>query len=667
MKRILIYFFLLFAVTDLFAQKTVVLEDARIKAVFDCRNGALVQLTDKMNSWDVVQRKHLGQSFQMLVPIEGDAVPFEKEVRFNNIDGIDQKAPVVSRSGNSVSFTWKKLYSPANRKTLDIAFTATATLSDRGLVFDGCVVNNSDFVVEYVAWPYLGEVALPDKRHDFFLDTKNYVKSLYPRFPSEHGYWGVEYPTSMAYLPNDSYIMMRNDQQGFVVHSTREVRQFVIGSFELAPGYEVAYLNPEGDTVDGQDVRIIFKANRVFYAPKGTVSELDPVCLTFYSGSWYKGVDVVRNASKTDTGWPAEIRTWRRISAADPRDLVAQARDAIDNGVDVLLVSNWYKSGDNRLAETRAGYDEAIVECRKLGVRVILETDFLRADSHSLQYKTELQKLIVADPYGYYYNKFIMCPLCDRTQALVEESYDQTFRNLKADGAVCTDVPIRIKTIFCHDPRHGHVVPQYTAPAMVRTDAAFAGRAKRTDAAFKVGGNYLYDVQGDYFDFMVLPQLEKREALRYLNPGLAIVAPIDVRSARADVNTCVKNQYVVCYGALFRTNSLASYPNVVKYVNAVERFRMQLREYLWDAEMTDRDEVEVIGCDSYAVYRSKTGRRAVVLVNEDTERVLPVSVAFAGAGSGFVGIASPEEPEVRTVTGKFEIPQLSVVVAIENQ
>ena len=50
MKRILIYFFLLFAVTDLFAQKTVVLEDARIKAVFDCRNGALVQLTDKMNS-----------------------------------------------------------------------------------------------------------------------------------------------------------------------------------------------------------------------------------------------------------------------------------------------------------------------------------------------------------------------------------------------------------------------------------------------------------------------------------------------------------------------------------------------------------------------------------------------------------------------------------------
>lgn len=93
MKRILIYFFLLFAVTDLFAQKTVVLEDARIKAVFDCRNGALVQLTDKMNSWDVVRRQHLGQSFQMLVPIEGDAVPFEKEVRFNNIDGIDQKAP----------------------------------------------------------------------------------------------------------------------------------------------------------------------------------------------------------------------------------------------------------------------------------------------------------------------------------------------------------------------------------------------------------------------------------------------------------------------------------------------------------------------------------------------------------------------------------------------
>lgn len=667
MKKVLVCIFLLFAVTGSFAQKNVVLEDRRIKAVFDSRNGALVQFTDKENSWDVVHRKQLGQSFQMLVPIEGDAVPFEKEIRFNNIDGIDQKAPLITRSANSVSFTWKKLYSPANRKMLDISFTATATLSDEGLVFSGRVVNNSDFIVEYVAWPYLGEVALPDKQHDFFLDTKNYIKSLYPRFPSEHGYWGVEYPTSMAYLPNDSYIMMRNDRQGLVIHSTREVRQFVIGSFELAPGYEVASRNPDGDTIDGQDVRIIFKANRVFYAPKGSTSELDPVCFTFYSGSWRKGVDVVRNTPKAGTGWPDEMQTWRKISASDPRELVSQARDAIDNGVRVLLVSNWYKGGDELLAEARAGYGDAIAECRKFGVKVILATDFLRADFYSPQYKTQLRKLIVADPYGYYYNKLIMCPLCDRSQVLVADSYDRTFRELKADGAVCTDVPIRIKTIFCHDSRHGHGVPQYTAPAMVRTDEEFTARAKQADAAFKVGGNYLYDIQGDYFDFMVLPQLETREALRYLNPGLAIVAPVDVRTARPDINTCVKNQYVICYGPLFRSNSLASYPNVVKYVAEVERFRTQWREYLWDSEMVDRDEVKVTGCTSYAVYRSKaTGKRAVVLVNEATDRAISASVTFAGTGAATVSIASPENPAVKTVAGEFDIPMLSLVVAIEN-
>ena len=83
--------------------------------------------------------------------------------------------------------------------------------------------------------------------------------------------------------------------------------------------------------------------------------------------------------------------------------------------------------------------------------------------------------------------------------------------------------------------------------------------------------------------------------------------------------------------------------------------------------MIDADEVQVGGCTSYAVYKSRTtGKKAVVLVNETTDRNLSVSVAFKGGNPGVVRVATPEEPTVKTVTGAIEIPVLSVAVVLEN-
>ncbi|MEG2061934.1 MAG: hypothetical protein RRY33_08790, partial [Alistipes sp.] len=560
-----------------------------------------------------------------------------------------------------------KLVSPWNNKTLNICFIATATLHDKGLSFSGKLLNDSDFIVEYVSWPYLGEVALPDKENKFYLDTKNYTKSLYPRFPSEQGYWGVDYPTTLASLPADSYFMLRNDHQGLVVSGTKAVREFVIGSFELAPGFEIAACNPCEDRMDGQDVRIIFKANRVLYAPKGSSINLDPLTLTFYKGSWCKGLDEVRNAAKSGNNWSGNLLTWRRVGATEPRQLIAQGRDAVACGVEVLLVSDWYKSSDDQLVEVKANYNEAIAECQKMGLKVVLESDFLRTDFRSEQYAQTLKNLIVTDPYGYYYNKLIMCPLCEQTQALIADSYDKTFTTLKADGVSCIDVPFRIKTIFCHNSQHGHHAPQFTMPATVQMDANFTTRAKHTNANIQVGGTYLFDSQNSYFDFMVLPQLERREALRYLNPQLPIVACIDVRTARSDINECIKNQYLLCYGPLFKTSTLASYPNVVKYVNCVEQFRKEYGDYLWNSEMTDCANAHVTGTNSYAVYQSKnTGKKAVVLVNDDSNNAISVSLSLKGVETDKLMAVSPELHQVPFAGGCLDLPALSVVVVIEK-
>ncbi|MGM9737349.1 MAG: DUF6259 domain-containing protein, partial [Candidatus Cryptobacteroides sp.] len=529
------------------------------------------------------------------------------------------------------------------------------------------VENNSDFVVEYVAWPYFGELALPDKNGDFWLDTRNYIKNLYPQFPSEHGYWGVEYHTTMAYLPGDSYIMLRNDRQGLVISAPQEVSQFMIGSLELCPGYGVAYRHPDTDTIDGQDVRVIFKSNRVLYAPKGSVSELEPLSFSFYTGSWHNGIDLVRSENRTDASWTGDNLVWRKVNAANPDDLVSYARESKQNGVDVLLVSGWYKGGSDNLAVCREGYAEAVAKCREMGIRVVLDTEFMRADYYSPLYRSELRTLTVADPYGYRYNNRIMCPLSVRTQQLVKESFDKTFSELGADGVSCNDIQFRVKTMFCHDPGHGHQPHQYTDSAMVNIDRDFVARAKSFNPEFKAGGTYQFDAQSGYFDYIVLPNADNREELRYQNPGMPVVAQIDVREARRDINICVKNQYTVCYAPLFRTGSLSSYPNVVKYLKSVEAFRDKFCDLLWDADMVSYDNVEVSGCQSYAVYKSrKDGRRAVVLVNDSRQDDIRVSVSFNGTEHRGISVASPGSPDPVNVSGSISIPPLSFAVAFED-
>lgn len=58
-----------------------------------------------------MDRAVLGQSFELLLPLEGKEMT-EQDYRFNVVKGIEQQAPVVERSGDRIVFTWSNLKSP---------------------------------------------------------------------------------------------------------------------------------------------------------------------------------------------------------------------------------------------------------------------------------------------------------------------------------------------------------------------------------------------------------------------------------------------------------------------------------------------------------------------------------------------------------------------------
>lgn len=108
MKKVLISVFALMAVLTMSAApkaEDIVLENSHIKAVFDGKSGALVRLDDKNSGWNIMERRVLGQSFEILLPMEGKEMT-DEDKRFNVVKGIEQKDPVIERTSDGVIFTW---------------------------------------------------------------------------------------------------------------------------------------------------------------------------------------------------------------------------------------------------------------------------------------------------------------------------------------------------------------------------------------------------------------------------------------------------------------------------------------------------------------------------------------------------------------------------------
>ena len=292
MKKLL-YIWMILSCPSLFAAKgTISLENDRIAATFDAKSGALVGLVDKASGWKIMDRAVLGQSFELLLPLEGKEMT-EQDCRFNVVKGTEQQDPTIERTDDRIVFTWSRLRSSHLAEPVDVTFRGEVRLTDSGLEYGGEVINGSPYPVEYVSWPCLGEVSVPDKTQPLHHSTRNDQRELFPHFFNQHGYWGVDYPTSTYELPERAYLQVRNRDQGFMVY-TRDAapRHMVITSIEQIPGFEERGVNPYADEIDGEMVRIQFKANQVVFNKPGERTMLDPVRLAPYAGPWTAGVEL---------------------------------------------------------------------------------------------------------------------------------------------------------------------------------------------------------------------------------------------------------------------------------------------------------------------------------------------------------------------------------------
>ena len=88
-------------------------------------------------------------------------------------------------------------------------------------------------------------------------------------------------------------------------------------------------------------------------------------------------------------------------------------------------------------------------------------------------------------------------------------------------------------------------------------------------------------------------------------------------------------------------------------------------DYLWNGEFRDTlgARVNADGPIRYSVFVASSGKRAVVLVNESSDKAITAKVILPHAGK--LVACSPEHPDSQSTDGTLNIPPRSAAVVME--
>jgi hypothetical protein len=246
------------------------------------------------------------------------------------------------------------------------------------------------------------------------------------------------------------------------------------------------------------------------------------------------------------TDWINQPLTWQKINISSGQDLINYAKEAREQGVSVLGVNGWKRTGNVNHIGTIENLQAAIRECQKMGVHVMLGMNFSSVDFRSNWYNDELKNYVMTDPFGITYDRGLICPLSKEVQKMPLKEYAGNASVFSADGSIIDDNNHRNKTYFCFNPDHGHAILGWIDKGTIKIDKKFSAQVKQNNQNFVSLGHGFYDLQTSVYDgYYIQPSISGYPMHRYINPQIPIISSIDVKNARRDMNVCLRNRYIL--------------------------------------------------------------------------------------------------------------------------
>lgn len=683
----------------------VTLEDNSLLVSFDSDSGALTRLEDKTTHWVIENRPELGMSFRLFAPLPNR--------RYNPVPGRKQHAASVEKiSDHEARLQWKNLLSK-NGGVLPITFTAVVTLTNGALTFNGALANDSSLTVETVDYPCLGDLSPPGRKLPLRVCGVSYGSmssdEIYPHFNNDKGYWGVDVPTKTA--DSKTFYLIQSTHEGLYIERHNPDAPYLMEcTFEQHPGVvdSINNLVPENGEIGGAPAHLEFSATHFVFAHPQSVVHLMPVVLRCYEGDWHAGADLYKQWRATWfepphlPDWVKDVNSWQQIRLNSPEqdylvpftNLLEYGRECASNGVGAIQVVGWNRGGqdggdpslepDPGLGTWQQLHD-AIAQIQALGVKIILFGKPSWADETTPWYTNELRKFAATDPYGIPYqqdgfsyvtptqlarinnhHKIAMDTLCPAYQQVVLGQF-QKLLSLGSAGWLWDGVLSHGLAQYSFAANHGYRAPGY----LYSGDIPLARRLRA--AADKVSPNFLFSGEApqdwlmQYYAlsyFRIKPDSEPME--RYIDPQAPLMIAVTGFDDREMLNRCLLDRYIISYEPYNFKGHLGDFPLTLAYGKKIDDLRRKYKAYLWDADFRDTlgAKVAADGSFRYSVFVTATGKRAVVVVNQELNQTIAATVKLPNAGK--LVVATPELPNARPTTGTIKIPARSAAAVMEE-
>ena len=697
----------------LFCQE-VVLQDNKLFVAFDSNTGALVKMQNKTTGlpagqagWLIERRPELGMSFRLFVPLP--------DRRYNFVLGQKQKAIKVEKiSEHEIQIEWKNLKSE-HGGVLPITLTATVTLNDGALTFDASVQNDSKLTIETIDYPYLGDLNPPSKNSSMSVRTMWYGNlgsdEIYPHFSNEKGYWGDFYPTKTFDSFRSLFCLIQSQKEGLYVEMKDPTQPYQLQyTFEQHPGVISSISNsvPQQDEIDGKPVHLEFRTCHFIFAHPNSTIKLAPVVIQCYTGGWQAGVDLYKEWRKTwfkpahIPDWVKDVNSWQQLQINSPEqdyrvkydELVKYGKECAENGVKAIQLVGWNKGGQDGgdpLQDTDPGLGtreelkDAIAKIQAMGVKIILFGKLNWADKTTKEYKTEFYKFACTDPYGIpyeqggysYYTPTQLAGINNHRRAVMDfldpayrKAATKEFEKILGLGASgwlfdenCHHGPVK----YNFAKEHGYNPPGFIYNGDMKLAAQLREAADKVNRDFLFAGeghqNWLYQ----YYPCSYFRINSSSVAVdRYIDPQAPLVVAVTGFNDREMLNLCLLDRYIIEYEPYNFKGFISDFPLTLAYGKKIDALRKKYKEYLWDADFQDTKGAVVTsdGEVRYSVFLAKTGKRAVVVVNQGSDKSITAKVEIPNAGTLLA--ATPEQPEAHQTNGTIQVPARSAAVIMEE-
>ncbi len=696
MKRFFLTLIGIASIVAVVAQQTYTLENEKMRAKIDLNSGALVGMESKLTEWKLLEEVRYGRAFEANVKLP--------DGRFFIVNDSSQKCPEVRISADELIFVWKGLM--VGGEELAIDFEGHIRMTQEGLVYDGNLNNGSNAIVEQFSWPFVGQVSIPKDTErmlfQYFTYTKFNTDELYPR----------EAGTGWSNLPEHAFVLIHNTKQGLYLSSMdHKLDEYIRCIHETLP--TEAYAMHAGGSQSRRNhgernlMRTQVKAARMLYLQPTMSEELVPFIVTPYAGTWHKGADIYKAWRKTwfvephRADWLSKVNAWQQIqiNSSESRinfkvkDLPKYVDEAKRYGVNAIQLTGWTKGGQDRGLpshdlDPRLGtpeeFKKVIADAQKKGVNILLFTKFTWADLTTEYHQKYLPHRAInasLDPYvhpGYNYNTYtqligvntrrfsIHCMMDDKLRNMLHDEFQKCL-DFGAAGMVYDENQHHAGAMLCFDPNHGHKTPGFNYQGADKLGREFYEMCQKSNPDFLMTGEGCYDLQSQYYSTYTRADYWHEPVLRYVDSNIPIACAVIDHNDLNHVNMCLADRYAMSYEVRNFKGSLSEFPRVMAYGRKVDDLRKRYSDFLWNGEFLDVLGATVEGSQiRYTVFKNqKTGKKAVVVYNVDTQNANMATVSIDGSSSPLV-MVSPEKPSPVKFSDSVKIGPQSVVVIMQK-